>query len=285
MVTVPSVFGLTVDVSPQVKEETGVMESKDETLKRGFAQAVTQEALDLLPGDISETRTFLLHEFLGRDAGDFILSYSELGSAGSGDSLRYLLDVSVNRKALKRRLQEMGVYYSVNDTRLFDLTLSHADPDTWETLIRLETLSGLEYQSEAMPRLVLEKSEDEKPVWRGILETEKTTYTGENKELADLWFDLWGNWFLEGEQADSVVETAELIVEGWYTPDGVHAFDRTLKQWDGRVEGAELKRMTMTQVGLTAVWGVKVLDKNRLEETLDAYIPSRGLKYSLRDSR
>ena len=133
-------------------DESDGPHTREQAREVAFRNAVLGEALDLLPGALSVPRQELLRLYLLPRAADYVQSYAEAGSAqagpeasmaapGSATVLR--LDVMVNRPALRRALQRMGVYYTVRGTREYDLALAGAAGGALEDVARLQELSGL----------------------------------------------------------------------------------------------------------------------------------------------
>ncbi|MGE4299821.1 MAG: hypothetical protein AB7E47_17520 [Desulfovibrionaceae bacterium] len=256
--------------------------TKDETQLKGFQQAVLLEALAVLPVQPDEARRTLLTEYLDTVAKDFVSSFSEAGAAGKDAAL---LDVTVNRGLLKKRLQEIGVYYTVIEPRQYNLMLTGATPDAWDVLGRLQALSGLQVETGAMPSLSLEHvATADGPVWQGVLHTDKADYPGQDKSLDVLWFALWKHYFSRPELDNVAAQTVVLHVEGWYAPDGVDAFDRLLRGWDEAVFEAVLEGVSMRAAGLAATWRVKLRSKDALEQRLQDFLPSRNLTYAVADA-
>ena len=80
----------------------------------GFAEAVYREALTLLPGSLDPARAELLKEFLKDSAKTYVRSYSEVGQTLTPDGMDMTLDVTIDRNALRKELQRIGVFYTVS---------------------------------------------------------------------------------------------------------------------------------------------------------------------------
>ncbi len=248
--------------------------------EQAFGEAVFQEALSLLPGPLSESRRVLLRDYLAPKAGTFVIGYSETGIEESPDGGFVDLDVQVNRKLLKRTLQQLGVYYTITEPRLYHLELRGADVESWEALGKLQLLIGTRVEYGAPTRLILERFEN---VWQGRLETEGATFSMEDEQLEKVWFALWERFFSTMRVGSSATAASELRVNGWYVTDGVDAFHRLLRSWDKEVESAELGGLTMRATGIEAVWNVRTLNPQALRDRLDGYLPGRDLDYVFRE--
>ncbi len=210
------------------------------------------------------------------------------------------LDVTVNRQGLKRMLQRMGVYYTAREMRTFDLGLEGDASGAWEELGRLQALSGLSVRRGVQPVLDLtaqwteavqaaggKKAEPAALVWQGSLSLDENgqavSWTAEGQDLAQVWFELWGQYFSRPGAEEGVVEQLPLAVSGWYAADGVRAFDKELSSWDSLVEGSVLLRVVMLPDGIGAVWAVRTLDRDALAARLGEALPERGLSWDFSD--
>ena len=252
----------------------------EDARRQAFAEAVFQEALSLLPGPLPESRQVLLRDYLAPKAGEFVIGYSETGGGESPEGGLVDLDVQVNRRLLKRTLQQLGVYYTLTEPRLYHLELRGADVESWEALGKLQLLIGARVEYGAPTRLVLERFEN---VWQGRLETEGAAFSMEDEQLEKVWFALWGRLFSNMGTGFSATAASELRVKGWYATDGVDAFHRLLRSWDKEVESAELGGLTMRPTGIEAVWNVRTLNPRALRDRLDGYLSDRNLDYVFRE--
>jgi hypothetical protein len=264
---------------PDAENATEVLSHSD-VVQAGFVKAVNQEALAILPGEITPARTKLLANYLAPRAGGYILSYSEIG-VDPAPTRTLVLDVTVNRPALKQSLKRLGVFYTVDRPQPFDLRLSGGAQAFWEDIGRLTMLSGLEVEDGADPKLSLSLGEDE--TLTGTLTSGERTWTAQSTEMEPLWVDLWSKWFTRPEAEEGVFRESRLVVTGWFSPDGVRAFDKLLATWEQEVESTELADVQMLPDGITARWKVRTLDRALLEDRLSEYLPGRGLSYVLED--
>ena len=253
---------------------------KQDILNSGFEEAVFQEALSLLPGAVSSTRQSYLREYLRGSSTDLVLSYSDLTPAEADAGGPMVLDVVVNREVLKKRLQTIGIYYTLSHLQPCHVVVTGGDAAALERVGILEVLTGISVQSDVEPQLMLAL---EGGSWSGRIQFEGREISGRDRSLDALWASLWGRFFSARHDAAAAGQTAILDVTGWKTLEEVEAFDRELKQWDALLEQVELAGMTVTPAGFAADWRIKALDKQALEERLKEYLLSRGLGYTVKD--
>jgi hypothetical protein len=264
--------------------------SRRDLLRTAFREAVLGEALDILPAEPAEDRLALLADYFSDKSDAYVLSYSELGrstavSSGNGTGLmetegdRYLFDVDVNRAALKSELQALGIFYTLESSYFYDLRLGENASAGWSDIGAMQRLSGLRVKSGSTPVLSLEKGQD--GLWVGALKGSGREWRGMDKDLRALWVELWREFFARPEVETGLFESVEVSISGWFTPDGVRAFDDVLLSWDKAVESAVLISMGMTPTGISARWSVKSIDRMAFMDRLEAYLPSRGLSYGL----
>jgi len=185
--TVRPLHARMVEVRWFPEDEQAEVRTRDDARAVGFKLAVHQEALDLLPGALSEARSNLLYTYLAPKAFEYVLSYSEAAAKSgaapapaavpaTGDApaaegagtpsltpgaaaapaaaprvLR--MEVAVNRTALKTVLKRAGVYFTVSASQPYDLSLLGAAAGAWDEIGKLQTLSGLAVRSGVEPLL------------------------------------------------------------------------------------------------------------------------------------
>jgi hypothetical protein len=91
------------------KGGAGSANLKDDTLKQAFLQAVLQETQDLLPDQVFEAKKGALGAQLAPKADGLIQSYAEVSRETVDKSVTVSMEVDVNRPALKKTLQDMGL--------------------------------------------------------------------------------------------------------------------------------------------------------------------------------
>jgi hypothetical protein len=253
------------------------LHSRSEAMAKGFQDAVAAEALGLLPAPLAPERAALLAEWLAPRAGQYVQSYSELSNAVVGEETQLGLDVRVDRAALRRVLQNLGVYYTAAVPRPFALNLAGEAAAHSAEIVRMEALSGLSHTPGASPELTLQAIGK---VWSGKLVTPAGSWESTSQSLDAVWMDLWGRHFSRPEAQAGVLDSMILRVEGWFAPDGIRDFDADLRGFEG-VESAVLDRVILTPTGAAAVWRVRTPAPASLRTRMEAYISGRGLKYTL----
>lgn len=308
----PAAWARSVSVTWTEGAANATVRDRAGALQSAFRTAVFREAMDILPGPIDEERQSLLWDFLADRSGDWVQSYSETGRSEqpapepsrdteaapqAGPVRTVTLDVQVNRAAVKQALRRIGVYYTTAAPWPFELRLSGDAGEAWVQLGDLQRLTGLVAGEGVEPVLSLSRQAASAPqgqeaakdgeeaapstVWSGSLLVDGNEWTAWGPDLATVWFDLWGRFFSRPEVEAGLVRTTVLVMDGWFTPDGVRAFDAVLRGWESEVEEATLVGLTATAGGMEARWLVKTLDAQTLERRLAAYAPDRGLTWRL----
>jgi hypothetical protein len=257
--------------------------TREQARVAAFRDAALAEAMDLLPGALSAPRQELLRHYLLPRAAGYVQSYSEAAPQGPAlaapeGATVLRLDVTVNRPALKKALQRMGVYYTVHAGRDYDLALEGGAGGALDELARLQELSGFTVRRGAQPLVTLSANLDA-GTWSGRLEQDGQTWAAQGSALADVWFELLGHYFSRPGAEAGVVAQVALTVRGWSAADGVKAFDAELGAWDGLVEGRVLTRVLLLPEGVAGVWTVRTLSPDALARRLAQVLPSRGLTW------
>ena len=253
------------------------LHSRSEAMAKAFQDAVAAEALGLLPAPLAPERAALLAEWLAPRAGQYVQSYSELSNAVVNEETQLGLDVKVDRTALRRVLQSLGVYYAAAAPRPFALNLAGEAAAHRAEIGRLEALAGLTPAEGASPQLTLQAMGK---VWTGTLVSPAGSWESTGQNLDAVWLDLWGRHFSRPEAQAGVLDSLVLRVEGWFAPDGIRDFDADLRGFEG-VESSVLDRVILTPTGAAAVWRVRTPIPASLRTRMEAYISGRGLKYTL----
>ncbi|MEW5773121.1 MAG: hypothetical protein AB1916_06305 [Thermodesulfobacteriota bacterium] len=253
------------------------LHSRSEAMAKGFQEAVTAEALGLLPAALAPERAALLAAWLAPRAGQYVQSYSELSTTVAAEETTLALDVRVDRPALRRVLQSLGVYYTAAAPRPFGLVLSGEAAAHRAEISRLEALSGLYAAEGASPQLTLAAAGK---AWTGRLASPAGETESAGESLDAVWLDLWGRHFSSPEAQAGVLDRLVLRVDGWFAPDGIRDFDAELRAFEG-VESAVLDRVILTPTGASAVWRVRTPNPGSLRTRMEGYIPGRGLTYAL----
>lgn len=262
--------------------EAGVNPSdqRQQTLQLGFEEAVFQTALKLLPAQLSESRAVVLREHLDSVADSYVLGYKEVVTTPSSEGLTMVVDVDVNRRALREALERMGLFHTVGTTLNVNLiaesTLTQED---LETLSKLRVLTGVAPAYTPLPEMRIGREPDG-PV-RGILHTASGNWSALDTDIRTVWFHLWERYFVSASATSSGSRSEVLSVNGWFTSDGANEFDNMLRTWEGELRDVRLIDMDLATEGVTARWEVGIINRGALVSKLETYLPSRGLSYRL----
>jgi len=274
-----SAIEVTVSWSQGGNATQGVLGSRAEAMESAFRTAVFREALGILPGRLPEERQDLLWSHLAGRAPGLVQGYAELGREKGEGATVLIMDVMVNRQALREHLQRTGIYYTSLEPRPFELRIAGDAAPHWDTLGRLKALSGVNSVSGAEPVMTLELTGN--GTWRGSLAAGDLSWASMGEDLEKVWFDLWAGYHASpGAEAGTVGELF-LRVEGWTASDGTADFDAILRSWEEEVEDAVLVRLFMLPTGVGGVWKVRSLCPDALAARLDAFLPPRGLRHVL----
>lgn len=269
-----------VRVFKPVEEGQSPMQLRQQAMKEGFAQAITREAVRMVPGELGEVRTGLLQAYFQEYGQPFIQGYKVVSSEAMDAGLILQLDVSVNRLLLRQKVQGMGLMATVGSPQEATVAWPEAmSEEAVAELVQLMTLTGVRQSPETYPHFVLEIGPEQS--YRGRLVFDEREWTAVDKSLTMVWFDLWRRFFSRAEVAEVQVDRQMLTVNGWFTPDATLEFDRVLRGWDSAVQEVELVGMDMQPTGVGGVWSVRLLNVERLKMQLDAFLPQRGLSYQL----
>lgn len=269
-----------VEVFVPSEEGMTSMQIRKKGTEEAFAQAVVDTAVEMLPATLSDDRIMLLREYFLDKAGGYVLGYKEISSLRQEQGLKLTMDVSVNRKALRTALQDMGVYYTAS--KPLPVTFRHQgelDPDNLQKVRELIELTGLKRDLDVQPEFLLQR-EGEK-LWRGRLIFEGRDWVAVKKDIPELWFALWKRYFSRQEMRESASSATRLRVSGWFTPDGAQDFDRVLQSWVSAVQEVQLVEMEMLPSGVAATWEIRVVNSGLLQARLDAFLPVRGLNFGI----
>lgn len=264
--------------------ETPPFTSKDQARLGAFADVVMEEAKVLLHADVPEERLVYLHDFLTPRAAQFVVSYTELGVADAGQARQLTVDVQVNRDLLRQQLQRLGLFTTLHAPLVYSPQYGTVEPKTWEELGRLHVLYGLTPNSDAP--LALRMNLQDK-VWTVSLRDTQNAAAAPLFASADTlevaWGKVWGAYFSAESKGAQPVSATVLSIDGWFTPDGVEAFDTMLQEWSDILGMVSLQNVTMEAAGIRGNWSVQVLDADTLRARLTEYTSKRRLSFSLQD--
>ncbi len=269
-----------VRVFKPMEEGVSDMELRRRALNEGFALAVLDDAKLMLPGTMDEVRTELFKEYMQTHAKPYIQGYKVLSSESMEGGLILSLDVRVNKPTLREGLKKMGLFATTQAPQSAAVTW----PDTLneESMAQLQgliTLTGLQLEQDVLPSFSIEPGPEK--TFKGRLESDKREWVAINKDMAAVWFSLWGQYFTRSEVPRYGASVQKLSVSGWFSPDAALEFDRVLHAWDSAVQDVQLVELDMQPTGVGGTWEVRLLNGDRLDMLLKSYLPQRGLSYQL----
>jgi len=269
-----------VRVFKPMEEDLSPMQLRNQAMAEGFAQAVLEDAQVMLPGDMDEMRSELFKQYLIDHAKPYVQGYKVLSLQDMDAGLILRLDVKVNKKMLRDGLKRMGFFATIKAPQVVAIALPEGmDEEATAQLRGLVTLTGLQVADVMYPSFTLEFGPEK--IYKARLVLKDREWVAMNKDLAVLWFDLWGRFFTRFELTAYRAKAQTLSVSGWFSPDAVLEFDRVLRGWDSAVQEVQLVEMDMQSTGVGASWEVRILNSDRLNMMLQAFLPQRGLSFQL----
>jgi hypothetical protein len=275
-----SVQAVEVRVFKPTEEDLFPMQLRNQAMAEGFAEAVLGEAVAMLPAGIDEARQGLLKEYFITHSKPYIQGYKILGSQAMEAGLILRLDVRVNRKALRGGLNKMGFFQTAQSPLSAAVSWPEdLDEEGLLVLQNLVVLTGITPQTGEFPSLVVSPGPEK--TFKGQIFFEGKEFRSINKDVTELWFDLWAHYFTRAEAVANRDMPHELSITGWFAPDAALEFDRVLLGWESVVQEARLVELDMQPVGVGATWEIRTLNEERLKTMLHAYLPERGLSFLL----
>lgn len=254
---------------------------REKAQAQGYGQAVLEEAKAMLPGSLGEAREALLKAYFAGHSNSFVQSYKVLSSQDFEDGVSLSLDVRVNRRALRDALKSMGLFETLNIPLAASVTLPEDLTEEEQQAVNdLMALTNIAPAEGASPAVVLERGSD-KGSWKCRLTFDGQEWMGINQDMAEAWFTVWPRYFDRPRERAAGAGGDSLAVSGWFSPDGVLEFDRVLRGWDSAVQDIELVEMDMQPTGAGATWKFTVVNRDRLNMLLNAFLPQRGLAFRL----
>lgn len=244
-------------------------------LQAAFTRAVYNEALTLLPGELQPLRSELLYAFLSSRSAKYIQGYSDVSNEPISNGVRIYARVAVNRNALKKMLQDLGILYTVEAFLPYTLSMGQGMGSIGEQITRLQFLSGLSSIHGVRPKLTLELGPQD--VWSGHLESDAGEWRSRSKDLEVLWLTLWGNYFSRTGMAARGNKALSVQVVGWKTPDDIRIFDEELQTWEHSLSTAELVDVSLESGGMTARWQILTDKVQEVRQALDDRLAPQGL--------
>lgn len=280
MILATAVCAGEVRVFKPKEEELSQMELRKQAMAEGFAQAVLEDALVMLPGLLDEVRSELLKQYLVDNAKPYVLGYNILSSQDMEAGLIIRMNVKVNKRALRDGLKKMGLFNTVVTPQVASVVWPDTlDEEALGQLQGLVTLTGIQIEENVAPSFALEAGPES--TYKARLVVDDRDWVSMNKDMTKVWFELWAKYFMRSEMTVSTTSTQQLAITGWFSPDGVLEFDRVLRSWDSAVQDVQLVEMDMQPAGVGASWDVRILDASRLNVMLQSYLPQRGLSYQV----
>ncbi len=275
-----TVLAAEVRVFKPMEEGMSQMQLRRQALDEGFAQAVLDEAVKILPGELDETRRELFRQYLLPRAGAYVREYKVIYSQALEAGVILRLNVRVNQSVLRDGLVRMGFMETLAVP--LPVTVERPEDLSEEEALALDNLLVLTNaipQENAGFRFILSRGAEN--LYRGQLMTPDREWTALDKDMANLWFTLWAHHFNRAEVRSASSDRATLAVSGWFSPDGVLEFQRVVGGWDSVVRDVNLLDMDMESSGVGASWSFRIMDAEGLKRRLDAYLPERGLRYQI----
>jgi hypothetical protein len=278
LATLPAFAG-NIEVSVVEEENESSMELQNRAMNEAFAEAVHKEALRLLP-PLGEKRSALLREELKEKAGYYVLGYDKVQTEPSEDGLTMRMNVKINRQALRDGLKAMGVFSTARERLSTDVRVKGLNEEDRMKLKGLMLLTGIDPSSDVdSPAIMISK--DEKEMFDAQMRIPGRVWRGRGKDLGVVWNDLWKRYFTRQMAQAPKTGMATLRIAGWFTPDGVREFDRILRKWDGALSDVQLLELDMQASGVSGIWSAHILNRELLTGRLEAFLPDRGLSYSI----
>lgn len=290
-------------------ENATAMDIRQKALEQGFVEAVTRAVNSMLPSPLSVERTDLLKEYYTGKAARFVLGYKELGARTSDEGFVLDLDVNIDRRGVRRSVEELGLFRTADAPvkatvnapadlteeeieflkglqLLYNIAVPASTIIGGDNATAVDTAPVVNATSDnataaldAQPFLTLERLT--KQGFSATLVDGEKTWRGRGQTMDVAWHAVWRQYFYSKA---ALVKTSDLVkvsVSGWFNPDGVQEFDGVIRGWVGAVTTAKLLEMDMESSGVSAVWEVKPASMNLLQSRLKAYLPERGLSYTI----
>lgn len=244
-------------------------------LQAAFTRAVYDEALGILPGDLQPLRRELLYDFLSSRSSRYIQGYSDVSQEPVSGGVRLYAKIIVNRTDLKKMLQDLGIFYTVDAFLPYTLSMGQGVGSTGDEITKLQFLSGLSSIYGASPKLTLTRASGD--AWAGHLESDSGEWRSRAKDLETVWLTLWGNYFSRTGLAAKGKKALSVQVSGWKSPEDIRAFDEELKTWERTVSTSELVEVALDYGGATARWQILTDKLEEVREALTVRLSGQGL--------
>ena len=280
----------TIRVSAAADAGAAPVQARQQALERAFVEAVFQTAQRLLPAPLPEPRAALLRQHLAPRAANLVQSFQEISPAKQAapaataqaqtDPVALDLDVEVNRAVVSDLLVRLGLQAGARHPRVFALGLAGGVAEQeLKPLADLLALQNLTRVVPAQGQAPVQVSLERVPqgFLKAVLRQDAQTFVADGRDLAQLWLDIWGQYFSAREQQPGGGATS-LEVSGFALVDGLLDFTRTLASWDDCLREVQLHVADIRPGNSAARWSARVTNPERLNARLQEYLPSRKLK-------
>ncbi len=260
-------------------DEEGLVDTRSEALNMALQQGVFQEAEELLRGRLDGDRRTLLRNMLAAKASGYVLGYAEMGYESTEWGAVLLMEVRVNRQALRGFLQALGVYYTLDQAVGYALETGALTPEDAAAIQDMEILSGLRQDGADSPILRLARIADEQ--WQGSLDFQGMVWFGQDQGLSQLWAALWSNYFTLDQIRQKFEDRLFLTTQGWGGTVDVLGFDQVLRGWDLQADTVEMVGVSLRPEGVEARWSITTMDRSGLESRLISVLQDMNIDHSI----
>lgn len=268
-----------IELIKAIDNSTSMSRLESQAVREACQKAVFQKALQLLPFSLPKQRKKNLRSYLGDKSQDFVLTYSLDTRHKDSERAEFIFYVSVNEKALKKRLKNLGTYFTAKDKVKYSLQAGGFSSDIWQRILRLENLSGLERGDVRSPLLRLRYDQDNKR-WLGIIRVGDKSWSGRAISLPDLWEEIWAFYFMLPQTQSRFLETIFVRIDYWSTVTGLQTFDKDLNSWSSVLEEVTLKHLNISTKGIQGQWKMKTMSVPGLKRHLKESLKNRELELS-----
>jgi hypothetical protein len=267
-----------VELFKVLDTSTTVSKVEYQAIPEACRQAVFQEALALLPFPVSEQRTDILRSYLRTQSDDFVLTYTLDKTIIGSKGIELIFYVTVNGKALQKRLQDLGTYYTTQEKISYSLQASGLSSEKWQEILFLEHLSGLVRENIKYPFLKLQYNQDKGGHWTGIIQGPQDNWSAQESSLPALWRQLWKHYFMLPETQMRFFQSVCVQIRWWSTSAQLQSFNRRFHDWNALVHEMNLKQVTLGSGGMQAKWEIKTMNVSGLQKKLEDVLSKLGLE-------
>lgn len=281
MVLLGCVLPAVADQRVSVAVDAG--ESREALVARAFDTALEQEVDALLGTQLAPSRKKTLMEILSKERETLILGYSEDEAAAEANAtgLTRAMTVRVHGAGLKARLRDMGVMFTLKDSKPYVLQLSGVEPSRTKRLGALQELSGLKpvaAAAQGVPVLALSQM----GAWTGVLSLGEWRTSHTAKTLDEVWLAVWKNYFSRPGVAAQGESGLLVRVSGWLSSMGPMEFDKLMDTWNEEIGQKTLVGVEMEGSGMVGVWRVQTRSRDALARRLGDAAKTQGLTVEIR---